>query len=930
MIRTVRRLTAQVSNAQTERSLFAYQKNTGSEIASNNNPSNLESLVRLVSAVESFKYPAFNPALQDIVSKEGDQDWIDRITSEASQIPHGVALQYLKALAPAEVPSELLLAILKRVRVNSRQDVAEFVSAISQLTPSEFTPDVRSATTFVLKNAVVNQCRLSTYNSIFELVDKHWHASRKHLVYAKLRTDLSDAGWSAFLRLNLTSEDSDFADAVKWLSFNEPIRGRKEDIAAKLAEVEARAKSYVPHELLVPILSAIFENQKVVIPEPLDSITQLLARKLRIYKLSIAELEELVGGLTRYFDAPRRAPQLEPVVDMILPTLLKGLEKHISSLPSRSMPGVLGLLSRSGESNLVMQELERRGHEMSGPELVRLINSLEWVDPELLKSLFSAKLGEARYVDGLLQSLNLKDRIELLASLASSGIDLSCQEISILVTSLRENINLDSELPIDTIVRILAAGDAAFAGTNIIPSELVKEFLESENSGQLTEDQTLRLMRAPISLQDEEIAKSLFRHIESAPLSCGQSVELLRASLACIRDRQYIEKVLKILVPKIPEISGEIDQLLELIPSELNRWADQAVYAPANQFKVELLTRTAGLSPQMEGRAVSVCLKELGRLGFVSGQSEVLDALVKRGLEASGPLVVSQQEAVSVVDACRSLGIYSSDFLDLVVRDFLALSQRNPETVAALARALVAVGNKNDSVLTAAENILRQPGDISISTRVLLLNSLAKSGVFSPMFVEQFRRLMEEAAMNLSLLSDQDWVQLFETHLAVLVEAPPKVKVRFANDAKLKAFVDENCAFSWYASQEKQRNLFIHSRERGEIHEAMQSLGWSSMRVPELGKEVYHVDFVSESSEKGPRVAVVCIPPSDELSTSSGVRIIVGDSMTKVKHLQLFGYKVVPVWLKEWQKLSSPEERKKCMLRNSTQVVFALGAGRGI
>jgi hypothetical protein len=141
-------------------------------------------------------------------------------------------------------------------------------------------------------------------------------------------------------------------------------------------------------------------------------------------------------------------------------------------------------------------------------------------------------------------------------------------------------------------------------------------------------------------------------------------------------------------------------------------------------------------------------------------------------------------------------------------------------------------------------------------------------------------------------------------------------------DAELKSFFEEHCAFSWYARQERLRNAFIYSTARAEISEAMASLGWNDLRIADVGKEVYHVDFLTAQPDK---VAVITVPAEDELGTSAGVRVIVGDSMTKIKHLQILGYKVIPVWLNEWSELEDLEARKRCLLRNSTQVVFALG-----
>jgi hypothetical protein len=933
MLRNLVRLASQTTHVQQgERSIFAHLKRTSTEVVTANNPSDLESLVRIVSAIDSFKYPAFNPALQELASKDGNDEWINNIKEEIQTIPQSTALKYFKALAPAEIPSDLLLSLIKRVNIQSRNDLSDFIDGISELSASQITPDIRRATAYLINKAVYNNCKLGTYNKIFDLLNQVWRTTHRHLVPTKLRTDLVDAAWAAFLRLDMSGKDSEFADAVKWLSLGEKVTGRKAEIEEMLARVEARSKSFLQPSLIPGMISSILSYRRNVVPEPLDSIGQLLVRKLRISKLTVDELEELVNGMTRYLENRTKSPQVESLVASIHPYLVNALERNISNLPSRCMPAVLKLLVRSGDSGLVMQELERRGHEMSGPDLVRLINSMDWIEGSILVNLFSAKLGEAKYVDGLLACLTYTEKVELLASLAMSGVDLGSPDVSILTTSLRDTITNETSddhvFEPNTIVRMVTAGDDVFSGTGLVPSKLVKAFLLSEESGTLTVANGLRLLNSKLAKEDKEIAKSLFNHIRVTGgdhLDVGEAIDLLGASLTAIKEREYIEESMKVLIPQIRSISNthDIIGVLSLLPSELAGWSSRGSnYSPPNQFRDEILIRVSELSNKMDSKSISSCFIQLARLGFRS--EEVVACLVKRGLAIAGPLVSSPEEAVEVVEASRKLRTYSPEYLDIIVRDFFKSHDAiTPETLTSLGTSLTAMGNKNDTVLIAVEQLLRTKSEsLDLSMKINLVNSLAKNGVFSPLFVDQLRLIFEEASKNVSALSDEAWIKLFETHLVVLVESPPKIKVRFANDTKLRNFVDENCAFSWYAEQEKQRNHFIHSEQRAQIAQAMEALGWDNMRVPELGKEVYHVDFSAE------KIAIVTIPESDELnlvSNSTGVRVIVGQSMTKIKHLQLFGYKVVPIWLKEWSNLSSDEERKKCLLRNSTQVVFALG-----
>ena len=109
------------------------------------------------------------------------------------------------------------------------------------------------------------------------------------------------------------------------------------------------------------------------------------------------------------------------------------------------------------------------------------------------------------------------------------------------------------------------------------------------------------------------------------------------------------------------------------------------------------------------------------------------------------------------------------------------------------------------------------------------------------------------------------------------------------------------------------------------------------MRVPEIGKEVYHVDFLTVQTngasvgDNNDKVAIVMIPETDELrnlnsNDSSHVRVILGDSMVKIRHLQMFGYSVVPVWESEWATASGNlDKQKDLLLKYSNQVVYATG-----
>ena len=929
MFHSLKRLSAHLAQSRKEQSVFGYLRKAASEITETNKPVDLESLVRTVSAINSFKYPAFRSGLRQVVLRDNDAAWIEKLTSEADSVAQGKALLYLKALSGVDMPPELLSSLIKRVSVKSRHDIDEFIAAIRQMPASAVTAEVRNATIQVVKQAISNQCHLSTYNSIFDLLNGHWAARRSHLVPIKIRTDLVEAAWSAFMRLDMSGKDAELVAAVKWLALGEPLTGRKDEINEMLTKVELRAKAHLSSEHNVPLLRAIFALRKSVVPEPLDSISQVLSKRVKVGRLTVSELVELVEGVVCFFETKYKAPQLQSIVSSLLPALLAAVQTKISTIPSRALPAVLQLLARAtGDHSLVMQELERRGFELDSVQLVQLINSLDFVEPSVLRNLLSADLADSSLVSELVSLLTLKDRIELLSVISTAGLATD-EALRILVSTLVQAIS-ESEMDptifeTETIVKMAEAGDEIFASTHIVPSRLLTEFLASERSGAMSTFQTLRLLRASA---DADIARCLFDHAAEDLLHAFDAAELLSAAMTTIRDERYIDRALKLLTPLV-ESATEIDQVLARIPADVAD-AVPSQYSPANQLRIVAGTRITELASSMSFRSVVACMRELARLDF--GSDAAASALIARALELNktdSVTFANPEDAVTVVTAMREMRKYDSAFLDLVSSTILrSVDRSSGALVAEYACALAAIGNKNESIVKLAEQLLRDSansGPESMPVRISLLNTLAKSGVFSPLFGQQLRLLADQAAQHVSALSEQDWIRLFETHLAVMIEAPPKIRMRHMGDAALKSFFEDNCAFSWYANQERLRNAFIYSPARAEIADTMASLGWADMRIADVGKEVYHVDFLAAQPDK---LAIITVPPADELGSSGGVRVIVGDSMTKIKHLQILGYKVIPVWLAEWSQLNTAEDRKQCLLRNSTQVVFALGANR--
>ena len=942
MFPSIKRLVPQVASRHIENSVFSHISRAGSEIALNNQPCDLEGLVRVASAMQSFRYPAFNSAMNRTLLRQCEKEWIEKLVSDAELCSPATALRYIKTLSALEIPRDLLVVLLRKISVSSRQDIDEFLSVLVELDPARISGDMRNAIHYVVKNAVRSNLPLATYNSIFEIVNRSWESSRRHLLQTKMRQDLVASGWTAFLSLDMARED-DFVEAVKWLSHGEPPVGRKEDVDAMLSRVEMRAKGYIYHDKLAPMISCILSSRKPLIAEPLDSISQFLVKKMNVSRLSVTDLIGLVQALASFASAASRPVQLDTVATCILPAVLESVVKNLTLIPSRALPAVLRLVASSGSSNsesLIIEDcLKDRGHELDGVELVRLVNAGgDAISGDLVQKLFAVRLGEEMdHLSNLLSKLTVKEKAEFLAILGVGGAKCQLLQSSVIeslkldLAGMKSEDELTSLLEADTIVKMFSAGDVVFEPTGIFPSKSLKAFLESDRSGSLSVYNSLKLLRVTT---DVGIAKALFSHVSRAGnhLTVFESLELLNAAVSTIQDDpSFIDSALKLVVPAIDAGTEGIDSILRMIPeinpAKGNNWS--STYAPLTQLQRVVLGKIDLSSTRSLSGLKSVlgCINEMARLGFTSSQT-VTEKLVDAALNnASSSEVVDLPiiDFIETVKSMRKLRVYNSEFLDLLSDLFLG---RGSPGIADMARELTDMGNKNEAVLRASEIVLKSlaredDDEKCLHSKISILNTMAKAGVYSPLFHEQLRTVTDQAASHVASLSDTDWIRLFEINLALLVEAPPRVKAKYANDIRLKNFFEDHCSFSWYANQERARTQFIHSLAREQLTEAASSLGWN-LRVPELGHEVYHIDLVLASDEE--KLAVITVPEKDELIAKGGIKVIVGSSMSKIKHLQLFGYKVVPVWMAEWNQLSCGDDRKQCLLRNSSQVVFTLGA----
>ena len=915
-----------------DQSLFSYLRKAGAELSSNSAPRNLESLSQMVAAISSFKYPAFQPVARDLLVRGGDSEWRKKLIEECEACPESKALGYLKRLSSCDIPDVILESLLRKVTIQTGQDVEAFCLVIRSLRPELVTTTLRGVVGRVVKRACHARMNLSTYLDLWETFRLHWETSRRLIIPTAVKTELVEAAWGALLRCDLTKE-SEFVDAIKWLCMCEQVpHQRPGEIAAFINQIEIRARTgQLSQKALMEVMCAVVGVRGDVVPEPIDSIAHLAIRRLKDVS---SEMTALNSAVNKYLNRRVKPMQLEGIVNQLLPQLVEAVKSTVSSVPARALPDSLRLLN-SVDPEVVESELARRGHEMDGVELVRIVNLLDHhLDPQVLVSLFRITLAEVAYLTGLFARLSLEDKVGWLSMLVPvMGEDA----VRILLDGLSESIKADlakedNQLALfksETLVKMAAlGGDEIFAASTLVPSELLRAFLATPESLRLTNRQALLLMKTG----GIEVKNKLFAQV----LDSASLYELIELLAVASGNQGFVRQTLKRLVPRIDEMDGSrLVEVLGLVPvmSEVAGSGLGPRFSPTCQIEEVAVGKFAALVPGKDDDLsldqVVAGFLHLGRLNFFS--PDCAEAVVNRLLGSSGLLTKSSENCLQLVRACRQLGVYSGALLDRLVCEFLK-DAPSVRLVEGFARSLLELGNRNDQMVRGVESALRTlVGDepvipaSKLSEAISLLNILARWNVYSPLFHEEFRRVIESASGHISKISDEDWIRLFEINLSVVIEAPPKVKVKYVNNPSYKAFIDEHCAFAWYAHQDRQRSRFIHSSHRAELVEAVRQAGWADATIS--GKEIYHLDLVSSDG----KTAFVLIPESDELQfynhRQEPLKVVVGDSLAKLKHLQVFGYKLVPVWMREWKRLRSVEERAQCITKNASQVVYSLGPG---
>jgi hypothetical protein len=178
LFRSLRKLSTSVTqtlpSSAAENSFFSYLSKAGKELAETSKPTDLKSLVRVVSSVNSFRYPAFKPTLKKMTFQNNDLEWREKLQADASNCSHGKALEYLKVLSQSDVPQDILETLIKRVQVSTRKDLEDYMEAIKNIDTARLDANIRNASTYVVKSAINNNMRLSTYMSIWEMIHHHW------------------------------------------------------------------------------------------------------------------------------------------------------------------------------------------------------------------------------------------------------------------------------------------------------------------------------------------------------------------------------------------------------------------------------------------------------------------------------------------------------------------------------------------------------------------------------------------------------------------------------------------------------------------------------------------------------------------------------------------------------------------------------------
>jgi len=218
-----------------------------------------------------------------------------------------------------------------------------------------------------------------------------------------------------------------------------------------------------------------------------------------------------------------------------------------------------------------------------------------------------------------------------------------------------------------------------------------------------------------------------------------------------------------------------------------------------------------------------------------------------------------------------------------------------------------------------------------------LLSVLARFSHFPAEFKDACTRVCAEPAdANLAALGPSDLVNAFNIHLCAVFDGPAALKYWLTEDETMKSFFQVHTSQKWYQKQDQERTTFLQSDAYLTLKETADAIG-VDLRPSDPG-EVYNVELVAGDARERlgsrgePPVALVCVKSREQLRwyvpvTADGTaeaaqpsrnrchqfRFMFRGAVQKLRHLQAMGYRPAVVWMTEWNKLASQEDRSEYM-----------------
>ena len=273
-------------------------------------------------------------------------------------------------------------------------------------------------------------------------------------------------------------------------------------------------------------------------------------------------------------------------------------------------------------------------------------------------------------------------------------------------------------------------------------------------------------------------------------------------------------------------------------------------------------------APGLSAKQAVAALVACGKMGIFS--DSCTNALMACLMQASLSLL-SSEEIKSLTAAFLDLRVHHAPFLNRFVEWYAGCWSLRPavgrelDTLIRVAHALIDLGFNSLRVADLVSSHLQMEG-VTPAQTLGLLSALARVAHFTPVFREKLLALGALAESNpreLAGLEQEDLIRGFQVHLCSVFEAPPGYKA-VVDDPAVKSFFANQCAFMWYATQEREKEEFRRSAACAHLERVIRSMdGWRL--VPNPPVEVpYHVELtVDEPTAQ--QVQLVCVPPKDQL-----------------------------------------------------------------